>query len=238
MISEGYNIHDNLSLHKLDRRSVWQQVVSQFFLLIRNGVFSPGDQLPPERELAQNLGVSRASLREALSVLQVTGILEVRQGSGIAISKRPSIDNLLILAGSALLIHQMPLHDLCEVRTVIECEIVKDAAKKITDEEIEYLKQFVSDMRRIQDIEEYIQADLDFHLAIAGSTKNIVWSSIVQLIRILTHEAILKVANLPDRLRIATDEHAEIVRCLELRDPDAAVAAKQKHLSIYLEVKY
>ncbi len=156
----------------LDRVSIAKNVISQIKRAMEEGRLRRGDQLPPEPLLAEQMQVSRASLREALKVLEVMGVLEVRRGSGTYIADRPrlpTVDPLLFL----LLLQDGDASDLVEVRYMIEVGFTRLAQARLTADDFDRLERSVNDLRRsVAAGTATAEEDLAFHRIILEATHN------------------------------------------------------------------
>src|SRR6202163_2717869 len=155
-------------VYKVVRTSrLYEQIVQQIEDSVLNGSLKPGDQLPAERELAQRLGVSRTAVREAVKALREKGLVEAYSGRGTFVTDgttqaaRQSFDLMVKLGQPEGSTH------LAEVRAILEPEIAALAAVRIQDPELSTMREAVAVMDRAgKDPEAYIEADLDFHLAL------------------------------------------------------------------------
>jgi GntR family transcriptional regulator, transcriptional repressor for pyruvate dehydrogenase complex len=156
----------------MDRVSIAKNVISQIKRAMEEGRLRRGDQLPPGPLLAEQMQVSRASLREALKVLEVMGVLEVRRGSGTYIAERPrlpTVDPLLFL----LLLQDGDAADLVEVRYMIEVGFTRLAQARLSPDDFERLERSVSDLRRsVAAGTATAEEDLAFHRIILDATGN------------------------------------------------------------------
>ncbi len=203
--------------------------------LIELGLMVPGTKLPPERELAARLGVSRTGLREALAVFQALGIVRRQHGVGITVNEEPSFAQFLNVTGLTLLLapRGKMLRDLHEVRSMIERECVRRAAIEATDDELGALTLQVIELGKARDRRTYADLHIQFHIAIARAARNQVLVALLELIRGLLLEEMLQVVDDPVRLQRSALEHLRLVQVLTLRDADAAVAVVNEHLARY-----
>lgn len=155
---------------KVVKSTVPGQVIEQIKELLVKGELKRGDRLPPERQLADMLGVSRPSLREALRALEYAGMLETRVGEGIFVADGDSImmNNLLMLH----LIKQYALEEMIEVRKVLETSNVRFAVLRARDEDLAALKEILEQSRgQIANKAAFIKSDYAFHQAIAVAVR-------------------------------------------------------------------
>jgi GntR family transcriptional repressor for pyruvate dehydrogenase complex len=211
---------------------LYEQIVRQIEESIQKGELSPGSQLPPERDLAKQFGVSRTAVREAIKALQEKGLVDAFPGRGTFVTTgtpnamRRSLDRLVNSGeeeGRAYLV---------EVRDILEPEIAALAAERADDEAVATMREAVKTMDSAAwDSDVYIEADLDFHLALAEAAGNpIVLSLIDSIVGLLREQRlrIFRVEGGPDR---GQQHHRRILEAIQRRDPQAARAAMQSHLA-------
>jgi GntR family transcriptional repressor for pyruvate dehydrogenase complex len=213
----------------VDSRRLYQQVADQIRTVIEESRFTPGTRLPPERELALQLGVSRPSLREALIALEIEGRVEIRMGSGVYICAAPP-------AGTSepVALGESPT-ELMQVRSVLEGAVIMQAAARVTRQNLERVRACLESMR--QDIRRGhppVDADRRFHVAIAEMTGNSLLARMVGELFDGRHSPISsrmsRRAENTTTWEAALLEHEAICRALELRDPQEAAAAMYNHL--------
>ena len=152
---------------------LYEQIVQQIEQRIVAGELKVGDQLPSERELADQFAVSRTAVREAIKALREKGLVEIYMGRGTFIANGTSdlvrhTFNLLMKFDST-----RGFMNMVEVREIIEPEIAALAATRITDEYIATMQEAMDKMEAAMgNVEEFVEADLDFHLALAEATQN------------------------------------------------------------------
>jgi DNA-binding FadR family transcriptional regulator len=213
-----------------DSRRLYQQVADQIRSVIEESRFAPGTRLPPERELALQLGVSRPSLREALIALEIEGQVEIRMGSGVYVCAAPHGTDARQLP---------PLGDspseLMQARSVLEGATVSLAAARVTRQNLERVRSCVEAMR--QDVRRGlvpVDADRRFHVAIAEMTGNPVLARLVGDLFDGRHGPMTsRMSRRAENARtweVALEEHEAILRALEMRDPQEAEAAMVGHL--------
>lgn len=215
------------------RSRVSQQVVTEICRLIRQGVYKAGDQLPPERELAEQLQVSRPSLREALRVLEMTGIVASRHGGGTFVLDMFPAG---IVSPLALLLEATgdALGDLWEMRIIFEPAIAARAAVRATPESIAALEDSVSQLLRStsegapDDV--VIQIDRDFHNALAAASANQVALRVLTLVNELLREGRKHFITSKERRMLAFTGHSRIVGAIREHDPILARSAMLNHL--------
>jgi len=219
-------------MYKIVRSSrLYEQIVQQVEESIHKGAMKPGDQLPPERELAQQFGVSRTAVREAVKALREKGLVEAYPGRGTFItdgtsySMRQSLDRMLRVGqaeGSGFL---------AEVREILEPEIAGMAATRADAEDLASMREQVrimDDARK--DPDAFIEADLDFHLTLAEAAANpIILSLIDSIVGLLREQrmGIFQVEGGPERGQY---HHKKILEAIEHKDSAGAREAMKAHL--------
>lgn len=211
---------------------LYEQIVQQIEESILNGELSEGSQLPAERDLARQFGVSRTAVREAIKALQEKGLVDAFPGRGTFVtdgtsgSMRRSLDRIIKSGepdGWAYLV---------EVREILEPEIAALAALRSDDQDLAAMREAVEVMDGAQrDSDAFIEADLDFHLALAEAAANpIVLSLIDSIVGLLREQRLLtfRVEGGPER---GQKHHKRILEAIQRRDPQGARTAMQAHLS-------
>jgi GntR family transcriptional repressor for pyruvate dehydrogenase complex len=219
-------------VYKVVRTSrLYEQIVQQIEASVLNGTLKPGDQLPAERELAQRLGVSRTAVREAVKALREKGLVEAYSGRGTFVTDgttqaaRQSFD-LMVKLGQ---VEGSP--HLAELRLILEPGIAAMAAERVEDEDLTAMREAVAVMERSQkDPEAYIEADLDFHLALAEAAANPLILSLIDSIVGLLREQRIKIFNVEGGPQRGQVHHKRILDAMERRDPEMARSAMRAHL--------
>lgn len=210
-----------------------QRIVLQICELIRQGQILPGNRLPPERELAERLQVSRASLREALSALEISGLIETRHGGGTYVRDFYEFGVTSPLA-LVLSTSNEIVGDLWEVRLIFEPAIAARAAVRATPAEIEtmhaILRQHSEYLDRVDGGGLLVDLDRTFHTAIARASRNQVSVRVLQLTNELLAESRRNYVSTPERRHITYIRHTEILSAIESRKPQAARDAMLTHL--------
>ena len=232
-----------MSIQPIKRHGLTEEISFRILDLVQRGHFKPGDKLPPERELAEQLEVSRPSLREAMSSLAFMNVVEIRQGSGTYItSLEPDLlsENLehIFTLGKSTVVHVM------QCRNIVEPDCAALAAGKITPEQIEQLRAIALQTREhTDDLVEHAELDIQFHLLIVEAANNPLLKRFLSSITVLDRTARAKgLSNLPDgyrqeRIRQAYEDHIQVVKALESKDAEASRAAMKRHLE-HVEVSF
>lgn len=209
-------------------KSLGEQTSERIIQLIINNDWSVGNKLPNEYELAEMLEVGRSTIREAIKALVSRNILEIRRGAGTFISKKCGIaDDPL---GLTFVKDKFKLAvDLLEVRFMIEPSIAAIAAVKATEEEIQQISNLCDEIEElILKGEPYMDRDIEFHTAIARSSKNLVVGNLIPIIN-SSIAIFMDITN--QKLRSETIEtHREVLNAIKERDSNGARDAMYLHL--------
>jgi GntR family transcriptional regulator, hexuronate regulon transcriptional repressor len=219
----------HIPVRPIRNKRLYEQIAEKISLDIQSGVYSVGSRLPPERDLAEMFDVGRPTVREALIALEVTGMVDVRTGSGIYVLHARPLTN-------ATLEMDIGPFELTEARCLFESDAAALAATLITDQELEGLRAAIVQME-YEDLHNIHgeKADRDFHLRIAQATRN---SAVLYVIESLwnVRDSSPLCKKILDRVRNAgvkprIDEHQLIYDALAKRDPKAAKTAMRNHLA-------
>jgi GntR family transcriptional regulator, transcriptional repressor for pyruvate dehydrogenase complex len=216
------------------QRRAFEAVIFQVEEAITDGRLQPGDRLPPERELAQQLQVSRASVREALRVLEAFGIVTARRGRGadagsvVTRGDHSGLAGVLRISASLL---RIPLGDLVDVRVAIEAMTARAAAERGAAHE---LTEIAKAMQDVTDRGEFLELDTSFHVELARASANALAPMLMEALR----EAIARqmraafeeVADWDDTRESIASDHRGIADAIAARDPEAAEAAVVGHI--------
>jgi len=211
------------------------QVFEQLKDLIFRGHLKPGERLMTERELAQNLGVSRPTVREAINKLVATHLLEHRQGQGTFVNPPNAGADKNPLA-AVINGQDASLMDLLEVRLGLECNAVALAALRATEDDVREIEKSVQDMAAaVGGGSLGSDADITFHMAIAYATKNVVqihiMKSLYDLLFYGIHENLQHLYTEPMNLSKVLKQHTDILNAIRQRDPEEAYAAMKRHIN-------
>jgi GntR family transcriptional repressor for pyruvate dehydrogenase complex len=216
--------------HRFTRERLYEQVADHIEDLVGAGKLQKGDRLPPERELAERLGVARGVVREGVKLLGARGLVTVEPGRGTFIAEIGA-DSISDHLGRYFRLGNKSHNDLNELRRILEVEIAFLAAQRATAEDIARLKQAIQDMDdNIKSPEKYIAADMDFHLALATAAQNEMFPMLIEVLAGLLRESrqvIFQVAGAPERGQVW---HRRICEAVEKQDTTAAQEAMQQHM--------
>ncbi|MCB2296269.1 FadR/GntR family transcriptional regulator [Clostridium tagluense] len=212
---------------------VYEQVIAQIKDMIDKGILKKGDKLPSERNLVQQLMVSRASIREALRALEVIGLIECRQGEGNYI-KTSFQDNLFEPLSIMFMLEGSDPEAIWELRKIMEVEAAGLASKRITCEQLSQLKEITEKFMNCGD--ENINAEIDkqFHYKIAECSGNVLIFNILKTVSTLVDHFIVDARKLilahKENKDILFNQHNEIYLSMEKHSSAGARKAMREHL--------
>lgn len=197
---------------------------------LMRGDWEVGDRIPAERELCQQLGVGRASLREALKALEIMGMIETRLGDGTFVCNRSEFFSrplLWAIMGS----DQESVQELIEARRLMEVELAGLAAERATGEDIQRMERHIKDMEKaVNEPDAFLEADLSFHVAIGEATHNRILLNALHLIRNLMRQWIQNTIAQEGIAQYAVKQHRDILFAIVQHSQSGARAAMQVHL--------
>ena len=219
-----------MPFQSIEPRRLYRQIADQIRGLIKGGEYPSGSRLPPERDLARQLGVSRPSVREALIALEVEGLVEVRIGSGIYV-RAPETP-----VGKRAPEAAAGPFELLRARYVIESECAALAAKSARRPQVAAIEDALDDMEHEMEAgRQPLPTDRLFHVRIAEATGN---GALVHVIQMLwderTGELFSRLEHhydTPELWRAAITEHRAVLKAIAAHDPDGARAAMQRHMN-------
>jgi len=215
----------------VQKNALPKDIANLVLQLIRERKLRPGDKLPPERELAGTLQVSRPSLREALRALEIMNVVDIRHGSGTYVT---SLEPELLVEhfDFVFLLNDSTYLELFSARKVVEVGMIGLAAEHVTDIDIVALEACLE--RSIAGLEDpalYFQADIELHDRIIAITGNTILQSFMLSIRRLAAASRRRTAALSDITFQTIEDHRRIIDALKARNPEAARQAMLDHLN-------
>jgi GntR family transcriptional regulator, transcriptional repressor for pyruvate dehydrogenase complex len=212
--------------------SVTDVAIERIRGMIVAGELRPGDRLPREADLAERLGLSRSSLREAVRALSLVRVLDVRQGDGTYVT---SLDPSLLLDALSFVVdlhHEGSLLHLLEARRVLEGQAALLAAQRITDEQVQELRELLEAMPGCETVEEFVANDIAFHRAVAVASGNPVIAKLLESLSGQTVRArIWRGITEGGAIDRTIAEHRAIFDALEQRRPELAQSWMTVHLA-------
>ncbi len=217
---------------------VYEHVIIQIQEMVMDDKLKKGDKLPPERELAELLGVSRTSIREALRALQVMGLIECKQGEGNFI--RSNFDDILFQPLSVIFkLQESKPEEILELRKMLEIETAALAARKITNQEIEELGLIMNQLKECEDEDTRVKLDKEFHYKIANISKNSLILNILNVISSLMDffikDARKIILSNKDNKQLLIKHHEDIYNALSKKNASEASIYMAKHMEFIWE---
>jgi GntR family transcriptional repressor for pyruvate dehydrogenase complex len=215
----------------IERRKVYELVAEQLRLQIAEQNLRPSEVLPPERELTERYRVGRSSVREALRMLESQGLItSVGNGSFVVAGYANPLNSSLQLL---LSLDQANMHDIYELRRIVECEAAALAAERRSDEHVHLMDAAIEEMTvglGDGDGERYVDADLNFHLAIAEATRNGLILHSMRAVRDMIRVALIEIFPIPGIPEKSLEQHHGIRAAIADGDPGSARAEMHSHL--------
>ena len=221
-------------LKPVSRVTLADQVANQLADMILEGKWGPGQRLPSEAELCKALHIGRSTLREALKSLAFVGLVRGRPGEGTFVADGfPDLLGRILAKG--LLRTEKDLDDVCETRLTLETRLAALAAQRADEHDLEELEELMERMAASLEGHgrPYDELDLEFHFAIAASSKNRMLQQLMVAIQGTMHEWITKSHELPGKKENSLEQHRKILDAIRRRDPDEAYAAMELHLRTF-----
>lgn len=212
----------------VSRRNVYELIAEQLLSQIASRRLQPGDPLPPERELTRLYRAGRSSVREALRMLQSKGLIEsAGNGSFVVAGYANPLNNSLELL---LSLDQASMHDLYELRRILECEAAALAAERRTDVHLTLMDEAIAEMASALESsssDAYIEGDLLFHMAIAEATRNGLILHSMSAVRDAARRALSSIFLIPGSAERSLEQHRAIRAAIA--DGDAERARREMH---------
>jgi GntR family transcriptional regulator, transcriptional repressor for pyruvate dehydrogenase complex len=220
-------------LRPVTRPRLYEVIVEQLCGYIADNEMTPGDRLPAERDLAAKLGVSRASLSQALVALEVQGVLSVRHGDGAILVRRPSEERAI----KALREHADRIPDIIEAREALEVKLVSLAAARRSDAEMAAIDAAIEKMESEIDAgERGVVGDEMFHEAITAAAHSSLLAKLMHEISGLVKETRIESLSQEDRPRASLEGHRRIADAVRKQDPQEASQAMADHIRLVSDV--
>ena len=219
--------HEVLIRPEADTR-ITAQLISRIKAMIATGKIAPGSRFPPERELAKDFNANRGSVRQALKVLEIMGVLSQRVGAGTYLSE--SAESILNEPLDFLvLLDDLSHHELFETRLIVEPELTARAAERATTEDLAALRKAILAMERSKNVRERLDADLAFHEAIFRASGNRIC---FLLFRAIHRTLLTSMSFLSNRVSLEKPlmYHRKIYGAVRARKPDEARKAMMDHI--------
>ena len=216
-------------------RRLYEDIVQQFRVLIREGELEHGARLPSERAMAEQFKVSRSSVREAIRSLELQGLVVTKRGSGTFINTQ-DLESVVALLASTL--SSGPgaldaLDDIFEMRHVLEPQIAAMAAERANPEEVARLAEILEEQeRQIAAGETGVNADTSFHFALATATHNAALIKLVSAVEDILSRSRNQTLQTPGRPSLSLASHRRILESIKIGDSEEARRAMDHHLTV------
>ncbi len=218
---------EKAQLRPVTRPRLYEQVAEQILDWVHENGLSEGDRLPPERELATRLGVSRATISQALVAMEVVGVVSVRHGDGAVLVDPRGVSKVV----EALRRHAQQLPEVFEAREALETKLAALAAARRTEEDLARIEEALDGMER--DIEEGgrgVTGDERFHAAVTAAGHSALLQRLMAEISDLIKETRIESLSQPERPRQSLAGHRRIAEAIRAGDSEAAAQAMRDHV--------
>ena len=222
-----------IPLGRLARPRLYEQLVEQILGYIESAKLQPGSLLPAERELAERLGVSRATIAQALVALEVLGVIDVQHGTGAVLRHRASVASVI----KGLREHRSRLPDIVEARSTLEVKLAALAAERRSDSDLAAIGTALEIMQaEIDDGDRGAGGDEQFHRAVTEAAHSPVMAQLMAFIGEMVLETRLESLAQPGRPPQSLASHRVIADAIRAQDPAAAAEAMQQHIDLVSDV--
>lgn len=230
-MSEGQRDSNEQRFIAIKRTVLSQEIAHRILNFIHDGHIQPGERLPPERELATLLGVSRPSVREALRALQLMNIIEIRPGDGTYVGSLEPDKLAQPLEQILRLLQDVSYIEVLETRRLLESAIAELAAERMSAESLQKLEACIEKAEKgVNDPEAFLAADIELHSLIVEATGNPLLMSLYGSIAHLGIATRERTGYIPGVREQTLDHHKKIVKALRERDQTKSRKAMHDHL--------
>lgn len=220
-------------ISRVTRPRLYEQLVEQIMDYIEAAQMSPGDTLPPERELAERLGVSRATLAQALVALEVLGVIDVQHGTGAVLVYRPNVPSVI----KGLREHRNRLPEIVEARSTLEVKLAELAAARRSADDMKAIDQALAAMAdEVSSGAKGARGDELFHQAVTAAAHSAVLAQLMTFIAGMILETRLESLGQPGRPEQSLASHRKIADAIRAQDSAAAAAAMLEHIDLVSDV--
>ncbi len=222
------------ALRPMVKSRLYEQVLERLRAYVAEAGLSAGDKLPAERDLAASLGVSRASVKQAIVVLEVQGLVEARHGGGTYLVR----DTLDVEPVDQLVERRKRLPEVLEAREALETKLAELAAERRTDAELEAIEQALVFMREeIADGDNGVEGDRRFHAAVTAAAHSSLLADFMKTIAAQITESRTESLRQPGRPSRSLAQHTAIYEAIASGDGKKAAAAMRKHVRTVAKVR-
>ena len=213
----------------INKKSTLETIIQQIKGQIKKGILKPGEKLPSERKLADLLGVSRASVREAIQALAFSGYLEVIQGKGTYILEMATKYDEIVNFFSEF--PNYSLDYLMEARIMLEGEFARLTTLNASQEEIDVIEKIFDEIAKSKDLNSFVIKDLEFHLTIAKATHNPFMYGLMKIIGEMLYKETQRIIGRSRYTKENTIENTRnLVRAIKQRDAEKAKELMGEHI--------
>ena len=213
---------------KVVKSTVASQVIDQIKQLLADGQLQPGDKLPSERQLAEMLGVSRPSLREAIRALEYASVLETRVGEGVFVSCSGAFLENNIQAAN--LVRQFEVEEMLTARRAIEITAIRLAVARADEDDLEaMLRQCDEAEKHLDDRDAFSRHDYEFHASLAEASGNNVLVALLQTMRSLMRASNEGLLHTREWRNTVIGLHRAVVERIIAKDEQGAIGAMEEH---------
>jgi GntR family transcriptional repressor for pyruvate dehydrogenase complex len=223
-----------VGLERVTRPRLYEQLVEQILAYIESAQLGPGDLLPAERDLAERLGVSRATLAQALVALEVLGVIDVQHGTGAVLARRPSVASVI----KGLREHRSRLPEIVEARSTLEVKLAGLAAVRRTDADLKAIDEALDVMaKEIKNGDRGAHGDELFHQAITAAAHSSVLAQLMAFIAEMILETRTESLGQPGRPEQSLASHRKIADAIREQDAEGAAEAMLSHIELVSDVE-
>lgn len=221
-------VPETAALRRVDRPPMYEAILDRLREYAQNAGLKRGHRLPSERDLAEQLGTSRASVKQALVVLEVQGLVETRHGGGTFLLR----DELSTESVTTLIARQARLPEVIEARAGLECQLAELAARRRTNDDLRDMDNALAQMaEEVNSEQDGAEGDRLFHNAVANAGRNPLLSRFLCEIEHEIEESRHESLRQPGRPAQSLRQHHAIVEAIRRQDPAAARRAMRQHLT-------
>jgi GntR family transcriptional repressor for pyruvate dehydrogenase complex len=231
-----------MEINPISSKRIYQSVIEQFIALIKSGKVKIGAKLPPERNLAELFRVSRASIREAFSAMEIIGLIEVRPGDGSYVTDL-NIAPFLNTIAPLFIKNETMETELLEFRKLLELEAVELAARKAGPSGLKSLEETLARMKEAIERNDPVagaEEDIAFHTRLVALTDNFILIKAAACVASLVASSVRfnreKILVDPDNARELYRQHYSICEAIGAQQPELARELMEKHLGFVLEI--
>ena len=219
-----------MSIAPIKSTRIYQEIVRQVKAMIAEGRLKSGDQLPPERDLAEKFVVSRTSVREALRALESLGLVEIRPGEGTFV-REVSVESLIEPLALVMASQREAIGELFEARQMIEPALAALAARRATPEELHEMERILEEQaKEVAAGRTGLEQDAEFHSAIGAAAHNRAITRIAHAVMDLLRQSREESLNTPGRPTRSHEDHRRLLAAIRARDEAGARQAMINHL--------